>query len=612
MIDIRAHELGLAQLRAAFGATSFGDPGLAGARDDLLADVAQAEGQASLGAVLDHVLTQAVSDGAELALLERAADLWRRGVGLYDVVGGIRADLERALSDPGDPASVPRFNTIAGRLHGLATALHALQGEAEDLRQDVAKLDHLPPHPRQQDEPVEQWDWGNLLCGRRTDAFVRSVFGLAGHPEQRAFAFGVLSGYAANVHGSAYAGRVVGGPRRSHRFRDRLARHAIGSWMTVNRGELPTLGQFVDMLAFGDADNPRLPAAVDAIVRDGLADAYDPGRSPPLPDLALGHRRLVRRLQLLDGFRMPPLPSMPSDDWPARIHGDPAQPPPPGRPRIVALSDDTGGGGGGDLGNITVAGSDPGDPQPDKSDSKASTGTLCAIALVVAILFAIALVAAFVECVIQWANGDRCTYFDNLWNIITLEWTGITQTDPPDPGGPPDESQSAISAQGLAAFAPTEQAAHLVHHLWDLHVQLWEALERAHDYLSVAGLVYPDGRLSRPLYRQFLTAPPAADWPHRLEPDPHHTYHLFPTSPLENPPASEGAFAGEAPDAPFAAGGPATDDAIGLWMQIVAGSLDSSNRDLDADRGHKHDCWATDGSIDDDPVGVRLLAYDEQ
>lgn len=609
MVDARVHEAALSELRAALAATSFGDQALDDARDALLADVGQAEDAARLGALLDHLVAHAVSDGSELDLLERAAALWQQGTGLYDTLADLRADLEAALSDPGDPDAAQRFSTVAGRLHGLAVQLHALQDQAGTLRQDAARLDHLPAHPRQQDEPVQQWDWANLLSGRRTEAFVRSITARAADPQQRACAVGVLSGYSANAIGSSFAGRVVGGPRRSHRFRDRLARNAIGSWASANRPGMPTLGELAGAVAFGDPGDPQLPADLADLVRQALADTYDLARSPALPDLDLGHRRLVRQLQLLDGFSMPPLPAMPSGDFVQRIYGDPAKPPPSIRPQIVALSDDTGGGGGSDLGTITVGGSDPGDPEPDKSDSKSSAGTLCAIALVVAILIAIALVAALVTCIIQWAKGERCNYFDTLWDIITLEWTGITQTDPPDPGGPPDESQSAISAAGLAAFAPTDQAAHLVHHVHDLHVQFWEALERAHEYLCVTGLVYPDGRLERPLYRQFLTGPQKSDWPYRPEPDPDHTYHLFPATPLENPPQSQDVFAGQSPGAPYA---PATEEAVRVWLQIVRGQLDSSNLDLDADRGYRHPCWATDGSIDDDPVAVRVLTYDEQ
>jgi hypothetical protein len=52
--------------------------------------------------------------------------------------------------------------------------------------------------------------------------------------------------------------------------------------------------------------------------------------------------------------------------------------------------------------------------------------------------------------------------------------------------------------------------------------------------------------------------------------------------------------------------------AIRVWEQIIQSIQDSSNLDLDADRGFGHACWATRGSIDDNPIDVEILAFNEQ
>jgi hypothetical protein len=87
-------------------------------------------------------------------------------------------------------------------------------------------------------------------------------------------------------------------------------------------------------------------------------------------------------------------------------------------------------------------------------------------------------------------------------------------------------------------------------------------------------------------------------------------YHLYPFSPVENPATTPSVFAGGShPDVflPLA-----ILQLIPLWEQIVRGETDSSNLDLDADRGFQHHCWETSGSINDDPVNVSILPYGAQ
>src|SRR5690349_15409947 len=78
-----------------------------------LADLASAPEFAELGALIDHLFTHAAADGQEMNLLEQASSVWQHGVGLFDDLTQVRADLEGALDNPADPASADRFNNAA-------------------------------------------------------------------------------------------------------------------------------------------------------------------------------------------------------------------------------------------------------------------------------------------------------------------------------------------------------------------------------------------------------------------------------------------------------------------------------------------------------------------
>ncbi len=594
MIDYHGQALAVGELRSALASEPLTDAALIAARASTQSDLAIAGDYALLGAFVDHLIAHAGSDGSELSLLRRADALWKRGLALYSDLGSVRGRLEAALGMPGDPGAADQFNGAANDVQFFSQKASAMLADVVALREDVAPLAYLQQHPRQLDQAARKWDWANLFLGRRTDAFVRSLHKLAHSPSTRAFAFGVLASYGANAAGSAFLGTVVGGPRRSHRFRDRIARNAVGSWLARKSGA-QSPGQLAARIGFGPPSHPRLPTKVASQLTAALEASFDVTRTRPVPDLQLGYQRLLEHLHLLDGFSRPPIPNPPQSIWSAKLYGDPSSPPPSLRPQDVGLSGDPG--GGVSLGNNT-----PGDPQPGQGDNSKSS-TICGIIALIIII--IDLIQAFVQCIVQWAKKQTCTFWDNM--LLKKAW----EKDPPDPRDPPATTNVTASSAELTAISSSEQAEQLVGCLFDIHTQIWEALDRAYIFLAFRGLIYPGSLVDVPVYQQFTVMPAGGSWPRRPISDPVNWYHLFPSSPVEHPATL---------DIPYAAG--ATPDelfplavgriAIPLWRQIVRSESDTQNLDLDADRGFLHPCWATGGSINDDPVDVQVLAYSAQ
>lgn len=612
MIDYRTHAVAMEGFQSTLAGEVFVDPGAAAARDDLLAAVSTDRGLATLGSLIDHLLRHAASDGAELALLERGAVLWQSGLTLFSTLSSSRAGVENALLNPADPASAGAFNSATTnlRLQGLEAA--ARLDEVEAFRQDVMKLAHIPEHPRQRDRKVSDWDWGNVFLARRTDAFVRTVFDLAGEPSLQAFAFGVLSSYTSNACGSAYLGQVVGGPRRSHRFRNRIAANTVGSWFALSNPDLRHLTGLADLIRFGDDPAaPVLPAAVEELIKKALSETYDLARTPPLPDLQLGYRRLIRHLELLDMFTLPASPTDPALPFQAALYGDPTNPftaiftvqaanfpAGPGQAPGSQPTNYSGGGGG--------------TPGPTTTDSAPTTGERCGsfwMGLIYAIMF---LGGGFAPCIGAWAQGERCKLWDAIWKEFG------------DANKPSQEQMNALASQSqpltgeeLVTAAGLPQMVQLVGNLHELHLHVWEALAKARAFLAIHGMIYPDNMLNGPVYKQFLTVPVQALLPRLPELDPAANFHHFPGTTAENPVAGFAPYpTGTSPaaiivGAPGAALPTASSTAFQTWWQITNGLQDAQNYDLDADRGFQHPCWNVTGSINDNPIGIANLAYQD-
>jgi len=603
LIDYLHEFIALKSFEAKLSGSSFSDAATQKAQKAGLADLKAEDGSALLGALLHHLLAQSVSDGTELALLQRASDLWAAGSALCAQLGTIRADFESSLETPGDPSAATRFNAAAMSVQTLADTARAMQTDINSLRKDALGSRFIVPHPRQRNVTTDGWDWGNLTLGRRSDALVRSLFGAAGTPAAIAFASGAVSSYGANVVGSAYLGHVVGGPRRTHRLRDRLARNTVGNWLALHHAGTPSPKDLADRISFGPSVNPVLPAELKTLLHDALSKTFDLTRTQPLPDLQVGYGRMLKHLRLLDTFARPVVPAAPGQFWMAALFGDPQGLQSMLRPQDVDVNAQDGGGA-----TVTYGPPAPGSSTPDSSDSsKTSSG--CGIALLLIIL--VDLVQAFVQCIGQWSHKHTCTFWDNM--LLRKAW----EQDPPSPQDPNGPTNTKVTAARLTAISQSPQAISLVGQLFNVHCQAWEAMDAAYVFLAVTGLVYPQHLIDMPVYAQFTSVPTNRPWPQREEPHPEDTYHLYPTSLLENPVVTPSPFgAGMNPDvcvsSPSGDGFDAGEVSLSLWRQIAAREQDSQNRDLDADRGMGHVCWAAKGKVQDDPINVVTLQYREQ
>jgi hypothetical protein len=537
---------------------------------------------AILGAFIDHMMAHAVSDGSELALLQQAADLWREGRAICDDVGTARTLLEGALTNPGSPASLGDYKAAIDLVGTFEHRVTTTCASVMALVPQVSPPRYLAAHPRQEDQPTPRWNWGDLFLARRTDAFARNVAAAASDSEERALAFGILTSYAGNAAGSAYIARSVGGPRRAHPYRDRLARYATGAWLRKQKLSSVALDVLADRLRWGSPFlPPRLSPKLEALITKVLEATYEPRLVPPVPDLQIGYGRLLRHLRLLSVFEVPPVPPPLVAALNVRKQANPDAFPP-------IISDTTHPTSGGPppppTGNLTIGSND---------SEETKKKTCLAILGIVLLAIGVALLCIF-------TLGAVC---------------GGSSSPPPNPRDPQEPGRTAAA---LTAFAATPEAVHVADVLQQVHQFLWQAFSVAEEYLMVGGYIYPDDdRLGMKPHGQFLTMRAPAPHPHRAPAKPNVDYEPFPTTPIENP-ASPGpvSFPTGSTPAAYVVGTPAAahlnarDFAMSLWNQLARQEKDSANLDMDADRDTFHECWdIVNGSIRDNPVPVTILNY---
>ncbi|WP_432382797.1 hypothetical protein [Duganella sp. P38] len=570
MIDYFGHMAVLDELHALLKMTSHADPDAQQAQARMLDALAQDGDLARLGALTGHLLAHAASDDTELDMLETAAALWQQGRAVYADVSAARAALESSLTDPGAPDAVARFNQANALLSGLEHRATQIITAAVALPAQMSPPRYLGRHPRQDDRKTADWNWGDLFLARRTDAFARAIMAAAGKDSgQRAFAFGALAGYGGNVAGSAWQSRSVGGPRRAHPYRDRLARYAAGAWLREHRPNLPPLDKLAWQLRWGAPGlPPQLPPDIADLLNNSLAASYDLSITAPLPDLHNGYRKLLRHLQLLAAFDLPDVPAPLSLALETRKAANPDAFPPL----------DTGV-------KPASGGAPPGGAAASASDSEETKSKTCWEGLLIA-LIAIGIVLACI-----FTLGAVCG-----------------KSDPPkDPSFP--EPQPGTSGQALAAFAATDEAVHICDVLEQLQSYMWQSFSDAADYLAVFGIIYPNAlQLAQPVHAQFTAMPPASAFPRRAPAQPNAGYEVPPATPVERAAGGAPPYPPGATPSAYVTG--AARIALNLWGQIARGDFDSANLDMDADRDQGHLCWDIGaGSINDDPVPAVVLAY---
>jgi hypothetical protein len=617
MIDYRSHIVALNRLKFDLGKALFSNPAVAADRDKQLAEVSQEPGMAALGSLIDHLLRHAASDGQELALLERAAGLWKEGVDLYASLGNSRSNIESALLDPTNPDSAGHFNNAIENIRLLGLKASGKLDAIDALRQDVMKLSHIPEHPRQANLQLSDWGWGDVFLARRTDAFVRTAYHDARKKQDPAlcsFAFGVLSSYSANLCGSAYLVQVVGGPRRSHRFRNRVASNAVGSWFAAQTNpEVKSVASIADLIrSVADPAAPALPAPVESFIKDSLQKTYNLGRTAPLPDLQTGYSRLVRHLELLDTFYLPSPPPEPALPFRISLYGDSSNPP---TPLFTLKASNFASGPGQGSGSSHPTNYSGFGKMPTTTNSAPTIGERCGsfwMGIMYAVMF---LGGGFAPCIGQWGKGQRCKLWDAIWEEFG------------DANKPTQAQMEALASQSypltaaeFPAVAEVDQMTKMVGYMFDLQCQLWEGLGKVQAFLAIYGMIYPDDMLYNPVYEQFLTVPTAATLPRQPELDPVPNFYRYPPTEVEKPPcgsapyptgAKPNIFIGPPPQEQNVPPVPtASSAAMPIWSQIVIGALDTINYDLDGDRGFQFQCWSTHGLIESDhPVDVQILAY---
>ncbi|MFE9987767.1 hypothetical protein ACFYRK_12960 [Streptomyces sp. NPDC005381] len=584
MIDYYAHVAVQDQLRVQAAAAGGMSQTEQARLQELFGSASSEESAALIGLFVDQVLAQAASDGTEASLLGSAGALWKRGSALYDGVGEVRKAVEEAVSAPDAPGAVDAFNGAMSRMVGLLRDAKKLESEILQLRGDLRPLKHLPPHPRQSDLPLSAWGYGDTFLARRGAAFVRTLFDRAGgDPAATALAVGALAGYAGNITGSAYVGHGVGGPRRSHRFRDRLARNAVGSWCAA-QFTVPGPGALADKLRSRvPASGDPTPSPMAQLLAQALQDAYDPAQTPPLPDIDLGLRRVLRQLELYEVIRRPELPQPLTGALGAVVAATSNGGLPQSQEPLLYPQS----GGGTVSGGDEVTGA-------DTTDQTSSNGGACGWAglIVFLLVFAIACIVGLIE------EGDCGAGVSDVWDAFV-------GGDEPEP--------TQVTADGLTALAQSPVGPQIAHRLFEAQLGLWQAADQAFNYMALVGLIPPDDLLiTSPLYGQFLALPPRELFPLQEDPMAEKTYGFDPSTPPEEPRDQPSPF-GSGDDPSVFVVDKAPELALNLLLRIIREEPETQNLDADADRGYLHPCWTTDsgGSVHDDPVPVQVLAYDE-
>jgi hypothetical protein len=521
-------------------------------------DAENEPGAALLGALVDHLLQYAQPQtAAELDTLSGAAALFQRGLTIFGALSDAREKMETALLNPAAHDALANANTARNRLPQLSADSERLR---EDIQAYQARYSGRWLAPR------------DVFLARGTTLFLVKAKERAQTAKQRAFTLGALAGAAGNLLGSAYLNAVVGGPRRSHRLRHRLAAYSVGAWLRDNEpllaGGLDTLRT---SLAFGQTGTPVLPAELKGFLADTLHDAYRTGPAP-LPDLDLGYRNLLAHLSLLDDFPLPAQPAPLSDKivklaMKANAYGgdyafaEAAAPPPSG-----------------------LSGNFPGIGAHESADAVCLT-------------------------ILSWAWPPYA--YEALKDLFGSSDSGTGE-------------KVDWNAQALTDASHSPPALRDMQTLYGYQTSAWQALSTARTALVLRGLLYPgpEDFLGNSTFQQFVAVPVNLGlYPLLPMPDSDDGTTWPASSPELQPTDASHYDAGTGPLVFLTTHHiySVFHSSSALWEALIEHPNGQSgqefwptgkNYNLDGDRGFQWLCWTT-ASITSQPVGFTLLDFEE-
>lgn len=580
MIDYHAHVAALRVVQDSLGAVAPASP-FEGEWQEMSAALNAEPGAALLGTLLDHLLERSEGAKPEQDQLEEAAALYGKAIKVLESLAPLRHEFEELVDSPAS-VTVEKFDDLTEKLEALVPDLVAIHGQLDGFTSRMEPpFRHVAHHAVAVDLGPDGWLWRDVILSRRTDAFIRELRRASdGSQSCEALAFGALAGYAANRAGSSYIVQTVGGPRRSHPIRDRMARYSVGAWLRTNEPDLCLpLDELRARITMGGPDGAGLPAGLQDQILRAIAAAYPAGAPALPPDLNQGYTNLLRHLELLESFpSIPPAEDIPLALW-IRIMKDPqamyfmnnpqdVQGPPGFEPPLPDVT------------------ADPENHRPGTSSEEGGCGGLGLL------LLAITIIGIIIYVLIKAKD---------------------------DPDNPPNEENPEVLRARLATFFSSNEALKLVLRLYQVQDGLLGAANRGLDYLQKIGMIYPEEKnLTEDRYRQFtnIERPPVRVI-HRPNPDPDTGFADFPLSPIELPVdfhpqfglgATPSAFIhGQPPSAPGAG-------ALGIeaWTRHLEDpNADSASHNLDADRGPNDPCWRvlSGTSITANPVAISTLAY---
>jgi hypothetical protein len=135
-------------------------------------------------------------------------------------------------------------NQDGGALQSLASSVNQLTGDAAQLKQlvpvllsvlgTISAIVALPP-PIELPAPQMPW-WPQInrpfefLRWHGTSKYAQHLVNSANTPDQQAYAYGHLCHVAASVTGKPFINSIVGGPYRTHWWRNRLVSNFVDAW----------------------------------------------------------------------------------------------------------------------------------------------------------------------------------------------------------------------------------------------------------------------------------------------------------------------------------------------------------------------------------------------